>query len=263
MWTFLFCQPDMGQQGQGGGLEHKSTQRSNMINEISLFHDLSFTLPLHYKPSAFLHYHLIFNSFPVAFLNNILQLYFFNIYSFGCSRSSLWHAGSLVVACGIQFLDQGWNMGSLHQEQEVLTTGSPRKAPNCLLISSNSTIRILVRVMNSLHVTKSSNFSMPILLDPSGHFILLVSFLSLWFYSITLPRFSPVSLVTLPSHLHVLLLSDMKYWGHLGLCPPSSFISITESQQIPFIFVTLHICIPQIYRIFIYGKFISPYSYFI
>ena len=54
---------------------------------------------------------------------------------------------------------------------------------------------------------------MLILLDPSGHFTLLVSFLSLCFYSITLPRFSPISLVTLPSHLHVLLLSDLKYWA--------------------------------------------------
>lgn len=171
---------------------------------------------------------------------------FCNIYLFGCSRCQLWHAGYLVVACGIKFLDQRWNMGSLYQEQEVLATGSPRKAPNCLLISSNSTIRILVRVINSLHVSKSNNFSMLILLDPSGHFTLLDSFLSLCFYSTTLPRFSPISLVTLPSHLHVKLFSDMKYWGHLGLCPPSSFISTTESQQISFIFVTLHIYIPQI-----------------
>ena len=234
-----------------------------MINGISLYYDLSFTLPLQYKPSPFLHYHLIFNSFPVAFLNNIFQLYLFNIYLFVCSWSQLQHAGSLVVACGIQFLDQGWNMGSLHQEQEVLATGSPRKALSCLLISSNSTIKILVRVMNSLHVTTSNNFSMLILLDPSGHFTLLVSFLSLCFYSITLLRFSPISLVTLPSHLHVLLLSDLKYWGHLGLCPPSSFISIMESQQISYIFVTLYIYIPQLYGIFIYGKYISPYTYFI
>ena len=43
------------------------------------------------------------------------------------------HGGSFfffpsVVACGIQFLDQGWNPGTLHWEHGVLTTAQPRKS---------------------------------------------------------------------------------------------------------------------------------------
>ena len=34
----------------------------------------------------------------------------------------------LVVACGIQFPDQGWNLGPPHWECGVLTTGPPRKS---------------------------------------------------------------------------------------------------------------------------------------
>ena len=48
--------------------------------------------------------------------------------------SSLWHVGSLAVACellvatcGIQFPDQGSNPGPLHWECGVLATGSPGK----------------------------------------------------------------------------------------------------------------------------------------
>ena len=61
---------------------------------------------------------------------------------FGCARSqlrlvgsSLRHAGALVVACrllvvacGIQFPDQGWNLGPLHWERRVLPTGSSGKS---------------------------------------------------------------------------------------------------------------------------------------
>ena len=50
--------------------------------------------------------------------------------------SSSWHTGSvaaacelLVVACGIWFPDQGLNLGHLHWEQAVLTTGPPGKSP--------------------------------------------------------------------------------------------------------------------------------------
>ena len=52
-------------------------------------------------------------------------------------QSSLQHAGSLVVACrllavacGIQFLDQGLNLGPLHRENRVLATGPPSKFLN-------------------------------------------------------------------------------------------------------------------------------------
>ena len=32
---------------------------------------------------------------------------------FGCTRSQLWHVGSSVMACGIQFPEQGLNLGPL------------------------------------------------------------------------------------------------------------------------------------------------------
>ncbi|XDA85125.1 hypothetical protein R6Z07F_014902 [Ovis aries] len=38
----------------------------------------------------------------------------------------LWHLNS-VVACGIEFPDQGLNLGPLHREHGVLATGSPEK----------------------------------------------------------------------------------------------------------------------------------------
>ena len=62
--------------------------------------------------------------------------FFFNIYLFGCTGSlrcagslvvacrifffQLWHTGSLGVACGIQFPDQGSNLGPLHWQRGVL-----------------------------------------------------------------------------------------------------------------------------------------------
>ena len=73
--------------------------------------------------------------------------FFFNIYLFiylavpglSCSTQDLFQLqhveslvvahGLLVVACGIQFPDQGWNPGSLHWEREVLATGPPGKSP--------------------------------------------------------------------------------------------------------------------------------------
>ena len=36
------------------------------------------------------------------------------IYLFGCAGSYLRHTGCLVVACVIQFLDEGLNLGPLH-----------------------------------------------------------------------------------------------------------------------------------------------------
>ena len=59
---------------------------------------------------------------------------FFNIYLFGCTRSWLWHAYKLLVAaCGIQFPDQGPNLGPWHWEQRVLATRPPGKSLFCLL----------------------------------------------------------------------------------------------------------------------------------
>ena len=46
--------------------------------------------------------------------------------------SSLWHAGSLVAACGIKFPDQGSNPGPLHGEHGVLTSGPPGKSFNSI-----------------------------------------------------------------------------------------------------------------------------------
>ena len=58
------------------------------------------------------------------------DIYLF-IYLFGCLGSQLQHAGSLVVACEIQFPDQGSNPGPLHWEHGISTTGPPGKSPAC------------------------------------------------------------------------------------------------------------------------------------
>ena len=34
----------------------------------------------------------------------------------------------LVMACGVQFPDQGWNPGSVHWERRVLATGTQGKS---------------------------------------------------------------------------------------------------------------------------------------
>ena len=54
---------------------------------------------------------------------------------FVCTGSQSWHVGSLVVtrehlvvACGIQFPDQGLNPWSLHWEHRVLVTKPPGKS---------------------------------------------------------------------------------------------------------------------------------------
>ena len=44
-----------------------------------------------------------------------------------------WLHWALVVACGIQFPDQGSNPGPLHWERGVLTTGPPGKSPFCFI----------------------------------------------------------------------------------------------------------------------------------
>ena len=45
----------------------------------------------------------------------------------------LQHTNSLVVACGIQFPDQGSNPGPLHWEHGVPATGPPGKSQNHIL----------------------------------------------------------------------------------------------------------------------------------
>ena len=59
----------------------------------------------------------------------------------GCSMLDieLRHANFQLQACQIQFPDQGWNLGPLHQEHRVLATGPPGKyrkkswKDNCVL----------------------------------------------------------------------------------------------------------------------------------
>ena len=65
---------------------------------------------------------------PLSFLifhNFILNIYLF-ICLFGCTRSLLWHTGSLVVVCGIQFPHQGSTLalGSV-ESQPLDPQGSP------------------------------------------------------------------------------------------------------------------------------------------
>ena len=42
----------------------------------------------------------------------------------------------LVVACGIQFPNQGLNLGPLHWDPGVLAMGPPGKSPTLVLVSS-------------------------------------------------------------------------------------------------------------------------------
>ena len=82
------------------------------------------------------------------------------------TRSSLWHAGSLVVAvgnllvaackllvvvCGIYFPDQGSNLGPLHWEHGVLAIGPPGKSiKKTFLILQYSTLKSTVVLATSL-----------------------------------------------------------------------------------------------------------------
>ena len=47
----------------------------------------------------------------------------FSFYLSGRAGSWLWHAASVVDACGIQILDQGSNLGPLHWEPDTDITG--------------------------------------------------------------------------------------------------------------------------------------------
>ena len=75
-----------------------------------------------------------------GFFKNILFIYLsIYLFIFGSAGSQLRQAGSLVAACGIffqlqhacgiQFPDQGSNLGPLHWEHGVLPTGPPGKSP--------------------------------------------------------------------------------------------------------------------------------------
>ena len=55
------------------------------------------------------------------------------------------HTGSLIVACGIWFPDQGLNLGPLHWECRVLATGSPGMS-------------LLLLLFNKLTISGTSQF---------------------------------------------------------------------------------------------------------
>ena len=65
-------------------------------------------------------------------LQDLIFFYFFYLFVFlrfylGAPDPQLRHTGSLVMACGIQFPDQGSNPGPLPWEGRVLATGPPGK----------------------------------------------------------------------------------------------------------------------------------------
>ena len=45
----------------------------------------------------------------------------------------IWLCWVLVVACGVEVADQGWNPSPLHWEYRVLATGPPGKSLTCVL----------------------------------------------------------------------------------------------------------------------------------
>ena len=57
-----------------------------------------------------------------------LLLFLKNIYLFGYVGSQLWELSA--AAYGIKFADQGWNLGTLHWDPSVLSTGLPGKSPS-------------------------------------------------------------------------------------------------------------------------------------
>ena len=76
---------------------------------------------------------------PLLFLKKYLFIYLAAPgLSCGIQDLQLWHAGSIVAACTIQFPDQGSNPGPLHWECRVLPTGPPGKS---LTVSVNQEFR--------------------------------------------------------------------------------------------------------------------------
>ena len=65
----------------------------------------------------------------ILIILNLLLLFKYLFICLTLLGSSLPCAGSLAAARGIQFPDQGLNLGPLHLKQRVLTTGSSREVP--------------------------------------------------------------------------------------------------------------------------------------
>ena len=81
-----------------------------------------------------------------AFVYSVIFFFFF-----GCTRSYLQHSGPsvaacklLVAACGIQFPNQGLNLGPLHWECGVLAPGPPGKPLFCNFKKQNCTMHFLI-----------------------------------------------------------------------------------------------------------------------
>ena len=79
---------------------------------------------------------------------------FFYVYLFGCIGSSLQHAGSLLVACGVYFPEWGSNPSPLHWQCGVLATGPPGKSHPSPSFFSNS-----LSLMNHFTLVTAPNMS--------------------------------------------------------------------------------------------------------
>ena len=106
-------------------------------------------------------YLIIFSLFAVSFKK------FIYIYLSECAESqvqhmgsSLWHAGSIVVACqllaaacGIQFSNQGSNSGPLHWEYGVVATAPPGKSLPFLVYLSfwHLTPSVIIYIFREVH----------------------------------------------------------------------------------------------------------------
>ena len=64
-----------------------------------------------------------FNFLRLLNINYLFKYFHFLIF--------IWLYQVLAAACGIQFPDQGMNVGPLHWEHAVLATGAPRKCLKC------------------------------------------------------------------------------------------------------------------------------------
>ena len=75
------------------------------------------------------------------------------IYFFGCAKAQLWHAGSLVAACGILLPDAGSNPGTLHCKCGVLATGPQEKS--LTVLSNLKILRFLLLSKDTEHIEES------------------------------------------------------------------------------------------------------------
>ena len=80
--------------------------------------------------------HQFFGSQPFLWwghcLCSLFSIFLF-IYLLGCTRSWLWHSGSLAALCGIQFPHPKWNPGPLYREHRVLASGPPGKSQDTVI----------------------------------------------------------------------------------------------------------------------------------